>query len=86
VVTRTPEELAAELERGAPALAIVDLTASGWDYEALLDALRPVPALGFTSHALAPQTRPLHARCARVVTREALTRELPTILKDGIAA
>jgi hypothetical protein len=42
--------------------------------------------LGFTTHALARQTQPLHSRCARVVTRETLTRELGTILKEGIAA
>jgi len=69
---------------------IIDLTTSGWDYGALFSALSgqspPVPVLGFTTHALAAETRPLHARCSRVVTRETLTRELGTILTEGIAA
>jgi len=87
---RTPEELEAALAREEPALVIVDLTTGGWDYEAffgkLASAVGPVPVLGFTTHALARQTQPLHSRCARVVTKETLTRELATILKEGIAA
>jgi len=42
--------------------------------------------LGFTTHVLARQTQPMHPRCARVITRETLTRDLPAILKEGIAA
>ncbi len=90
VFARTPADLEAELERGSPALVILDLTTPGWDYGALfakLEAARPAaPVLGFTTHALARQTQPLHARCARVVTKETLTRELATVLKEGIAA
>lgn len=90
VFARTPEELQTELASARPALAIVDLTTAGWDYEAFFDALAaarpPVPALGFTTHALARQTQPLHSRCARVVTKEALTRDLPRILSAGLAA
>jgi len=71
-------------------LAIVDLTTPGWDYGAFFDALeaaRPaVPILGFTTHALARQTQPLHRRCTRVVTKETLTLELPRILSEGLAA
>ena len=89
VFARTPSELEAELGRGA-GLVLVDLTVNGWDYEALFGKLAavdgPIPALGFTTHVLARQTQPLHTRCARVVTKEALTRELATILKEGIAA
>jgi len=44
-----------------------------------------VPVLGFTTHALARHTQLLHARCGRVVTKETLTRELGTILTEGIA-
>jgi hypothetical protein len=44
------------------------------------------PVLGFTTHVLARQTQPWHARCARVVTKETLTRELPALLRDGVAA
>jgi hypothetical protein len=44
------------------------------------------PVLGYTTHALAGTTRPLHARCRRVVTKEALTQELPELLQRGLAA
>jgi len=86
---RTPEELAAALGEAAD-LVLLDLTTPGWDYDAFFAKLdghapRP-PTLGFTTHALARQTQPLHSRCARVVTRETLTQELGTILKEGIAA
>ena len=86
---RTPEELTAALA-DAPDLVILDLTSSGWDYELFFAALdgaaqRP-PVLGFTTHALARLTQPLHARCTRVVTKETLTQELPELLKTGVAA
>ena len=86
---RTPEELAATLAPETPALIIVDLTTSGWDYDAIFDALAAVPdlpVLGFTTHALARATQPLHARCRRVVTKETLTQELPALLQHGLAA
>jgi predicted LPLAT superfamily acyltransferase len=86
---RTPEEIAAALAPEPPALVIVDLTTNGWDYEAIfgaLDAASEVPVLGFTTHALARATRPLHARCRRVVTKETLTQELPGLLQHGLAA
>ena len=84
---RTPDELTAELTRGAPGLVMVDLT-TGWDHASFLDRLdaaaAPPLVLGITTHALARQTQPFHARCARVVTRETLTAELPRLLADGI--
>jgi len=86
---RTPAELAATLAPETPALIIVDLTTSGWDYDAIFDALAAVPdlpVLGFTTHALARATQPLHARCRRVVTKETLTQELPALLQHGLAA
>ena len=86
---RTPEEITAALTPEVPALAIVDLTTSGWDYEAIfgaLDAAPGVPVLGFTTHALARTTQPLHSRCRRVVTKETLTQELPLLLQHGLAA
>jgi hypothetical protein len=71
-------------------LVLLDLTTVGWDYDALfakVEARAPrVPVLGFTTHALARQTLPLHPRCERVVTRETLTHELGHILTVGIAA
>jgi hypothetical protein len=67
----------------------VDLTTTGWDYEAIFAALEAVPGapvLGYTTHALARTTQPLHARCRRVVTKEALTQELAELLQRGLAA
>lgn len=89
VFARTPEEIAAALAPDPPALAIVDLTTNGWDYDALFAALAAapdVPVLGFTTHALARTTQPLHAHCRRVVTKETLTQELPGLLQHGLAA
>jgi hypothetical protein len=51
-----------------------------------LAAAPDVPVLGFTTHALARATQPLHARCRRVVTKETLTQELPALLQHGLAA
>ena len=82
---RTPEQVEASLAR-SPRLVLVDLT-TGFDYERLFAALeraRP-PVLGFTTHALARQTQPWHARCDRVVTKETLTQELARFLKDGVS-
>lgn len=83
VFARTPEELKTALA-DATDLVILDLTASGRDYGpffAALDGAAPrPPVLGFTTHALARVTQPLHARCARVVTKETLTQELPELL------
>jgi hypothetical protein len=84
---RTPEELSAALAV-RPRFVLVDLTA-GFDYARLFEAVeaggRP-PVLGFTTHALAGQTQPWHARCERVVTKETLTQELPALLRDGAMA
>jgi hypothetical protein len=86
---RGPEEVTAALGPEPPALVIVDLTTGGWDYDAIFGALAAapdVPVLGFTTHALARSTQPLHARCRRVVTKETLTQELPALLQHGLAA
>jgi hypothetical protein len=86
VFARTPDELTAALAQ-KPRLALVDLT-GGFDYAQLFDTLdtaRP-PVLAFTTHVLAKQTQPWHARCDRVVTKETLTAELPTLLTEGIAS
>jgi hypothetical protein len=45
-----------------------------------------VPVLAFTTHALARETQPWHARCERVVTKETLTQELPRLLQEGVAS
>ena len=89
VFARTPEELAAALDGEPPALVIVDLTSSGWDFDqifATLDRVPAAPVLGYTTHALARATQPLHGRCHRVVTKETLTQELPQLLQRGLAA
>jgi hypothetical protein len=64
---------------------LIDLT-GGFDYEAIFTAIdaNKAPALGFTTHALASHTKPWHDRCARVVTKETLTAELPSLLQNGI--
>ena len=87
---RTPEELEAALPTPAR-FVLLDLT-GGFDYarvfaavEALEPARRP-PVLGFTTHAAARATQPWHGRCARVVTKETLTQELPALLRDGVAS
>ena len=86
VFARTPEEIAAQLA-ASPRFVLLDLT-GGFDYEALLAAAEAskTPVLAFTTHALAKQTQPWHARCNRVVTKETLTAELPALLREGIAS
>jgi non-ribosomal peptide synthetase component F len=81
---RTVDELATALTAG-PRFVLLDLTA-GLDHDALLGATAQagVPVLGFTTHALARQTQAWHGRCARVVTKETLTAELPTMLREGV--
>jgi hypothetical protein len=82
---RTPAELADAL-RAAPRMVLLDLT-GGFDYDAMFATLGDThpPVLAFTTHALARQTQGWHARCDRVVTKETLTAELPTLLTEGIA-
>ena len=86
---RTVEELEAAVAAGAR-LVLLDLT-GGFDYDRVLaavEALEPAqrpPVLAFTTHALARTTQPWHARCTRVVTKETLTQELPTLLREGVA-
>ena len=80
---RTPEELRSGLPHAR--FVLLDLT-GGFDYEAMFAAAESarVPVLAFTTHALATHTKPWHARCDRVITKETLTAELPTLLKEGI--
>jgi hypothetical protein len=84
VFARTSDEIAAAL-KGTPRFVLLDLT-GGFDYDAILGALESagVPVLGFTTHALARQTQPWHARCERVVTKEALSADLPALLRAGV--
>jgi hypothetical protein len=86
VFARSADQLDATLAEGAR-LVLVDLTGA-FDHAAIFAALeratpRP-PVLGYTTHVLASQTQPWHARCGRVVTKETLTQELPALLREGI--
>jgi hypothetical protein len=86
---RSAEEFVAALPSGARFI-LLDLT-GGVDYDAIfvalerLDPSRRPPVLAYTTHAMAKQTQPWHARCDRVVTKETLTQELPALLRDGVA-
>jgi hypothetical protein len=79
---RSVDELRAGLGDG-PGLVMIDLTAAV-DLDAALGAVeaagRPAPVLGWTTHVLWKETKPLHGRCDRVVTREELTEKLPDLL------
>lgn len=81
---KTPDDLEPALAE-RPRFILLDLTA-GFDYARIFAAAdaATVPVLAFTTHALARTTQPWHARCARVVTKETLTQELPTLLKEGV--
>jgi len=81
---KTPDDVDAAIG-DPPRFILLDLTA-GLDYARILDAAAAahVPVLAFTTHALARETQPWHARCARVVTKETLTQELPTLLREGV--
>lgn len=86
---RTVEEFRGALA-DKPGLIMVDLTADALDLDAALRAVeaagRLAPVLAWTTHALWKTTKPLHARCDRVVTRETLTEELPQLLREYLQA
>ena len=88
VFARTADDIRAALAEPAR-FVLVDLT-TGVEPDAVFAAIEAVtprpPVLGFTTHALAATTRPWHARCDRVVTKETLTQELASLLKGGLAA
>jgi hypothetical protein len=81
---RSLDELRAGLG-DTPGLVMIDLTATAVDLDAVLGAVeaagRPAPVLGWTTHVLWKETKPLHGRCDRVVTREELTEKLPDLLR-----
>jgi len=87
VFARSPEELDAALRDDAR-LVLLDLTGA-FDYAAIFAALARAPrkpgVLGYTTHALASHTQPWHTHCGRVVTKETLTRDLPSLLREGLA-
>jgi hypothetical protein len=81
---RSLDELRAGLG-DRPSLVMIDLTATAVDLDAVLGAVEaagwPAPVLGWTTHVLWKETKPLHGRCDRVVTREELTEKLPDLLR-----
>ena len=85
---RSRDEVVAALPSGVR-FVLLDLT-GGFDYDGVFGALEALdvaqrpPVLAFTTHALAKQTQAWHARCDRVVTKETLTQELASMLKDGV--
>jgi len=86
VFARSPEELERAVG-SAPRFALVDLT-SDLDYARIFAVIEraQIPVLAFTTHTLARQTQPWHARCQRVVTKETLSQELGSLLQQGFVA
>lgn len=71
-----------------PGLVLLDLTTPGLDLDAAIRAFeaegRPAPLVAWTTHALWTATAPLHPRCDRVMTREALAQELPALFRENL--
>lgn len=78
------------LADGRPALIIADLTIGGIDIAAVLSQLKGdpqqagVPILGYTTHADWKRTGPLHDACAKVVTKDTLSRNLSELIQQLI--
>ena len=88
-MARDPAELRDAL-RARPGLLLVDLAAGSPDelsaaFAAAADAVPAPRVLAWTSHVQWKATRPLHDRADRVLTREALTAELPELLRAHAA-
>ena len=84
------EEFLDSFRKTRPALVIADLTFDGVDVAALFGALAAdahqvsVPILGYTTHADWKRTAPLHDRCAKVVTKDTLSRSLAELMQQLI--
>ncbi len=80
------------LARARPALIIADLTISSVDMSAVLHQLEGdpqqagIPIMGYTTHADWKRTGPLHGQCTTVVTKDTLSRTLPTLIRRMIDA
>lgn len=92
VLARTEADLMAKAAAARPAVLLVDLTAPAVD--GVLTRLREGPAaglplLGYTTHADWKRTKPLHARCDQVITKDDIAANLAgeleriTRLRDG---
>jgi len=84
------EEFLDRFRNTCPALVIADLTLDGVDLAGLFDQLAAVadqatlPILGYTTHADWKRTGPLHDRCTKVVTKDALSRSLADLIRQLI--
>jgi CheY-like chemotaxis protein len=83
----TVREFLERLEDVRPTLLIADLTIGTEDLALLFNQLRASPQqatrpiLGYTTHADWKRTGPLHDQCTTVVTKDTLSRSLPTLMQ-----
>jgi DNA-binding response OmpR family regulator len=86
----TVPEFLERLREVHPTLLIADLTIDTEDLAFLFDQLRSslqqatTPILGYTTHADWKRTGPLHDQCTTVVTKDTLSRSLPTLMQQLI--
>ena len=82
------EEFLDRFRKARPALVIADLTLHGVDMGALFEELAAeahpvtVPILGYTTHADWKRTSPWHDKCAKVVTKDTLSRSLAELMQQ----
>jgi len=80
------EAFAAKLQE-EPSLIIIDLTMDGVDLERLLKSLREdqetakIPILGYTTHVDWKRSEPLKRWCSRMVTKDMLSKDLPSLIQ-----
>lgn len=88
-IVSSEEAFAARL-REAPRLVIIDLTMDGVDLEQLLKGLREAPEtaktpiLGYTTHADWKRSEPLGQWCSRMVTKDRLSKNLPSLIQEHL--
>jgi CheY-like chemotaxis protein len=84
------EECLDRFGKARPALVIADLTLNGIDMGALFEKLAAeayqvtVPILGYTTHADWKRTYTLHDKCTKVVTKDALSRNLAELMQQCV--
>jgi hypothetical protein len=82
------EECLDHFRKARPVLVIADLTLHGVDMGALFEELAAeahqvmVPILGYTTHADWKHTSPWHDKCAKVVTKDTLSRSLAELIQE----
>jgi len=91
-ITQDPKNFLDHVRRDSPHLVLVDFSHPADDWESLLTQVRGLldPYKGnltaFTTHVDWKSTRLYHPLCHRVLTQEALVRELPTLMKSALSA